>query len=59
METEIVGRLADGEEAMRAYAKTASCRRRRTSIVAIVGAMISVACIAAPVFELVERTAAL
>ena len=55
METEIVGWLADREEAIRAHAETLSCRRRRTSAVVIVGAMITVACIAALVFELVER----
>ena len=52
METEIVGWLADREEAMRAYAKTLPCRRRRTSTVVVVGAVMTVACIAA----MVERT---
>jgi hypothetical protein len=33
METEIVGLLADREEATRAYAKTLPCRRCRTSAV--------------------------
>ena len=57
METEIVGWLADREETIRAHPKT--CRRRRTSTVAIVGAMMTVACIAALFFELVERTVVL
>jgi hypothetical protein len=55
METEIVGWLADREEARRAHAKIPPHRRRRTSVMAIVGAMMTVACIAALVFELVER----
>jgi len=55
METEIVGWLADREEAMRAYAKTLPSRRRRINAVIIVEAMMTVACIAALVFELVER----
>ena len=59
METEVVGWLADREEATRAYAKTLPCRRWRTSAVVIVGAMMTVACIAALVFELVERTVVL
>jgi hypothetical protein len=59
METEIVGWLADREEAIRAHAKTLPCRRRRTSAVVIVGAMMTVACIAALVFELVERSVVL
>jgi hypothetical protein len=59
METEIVGWLADREEAIRTHAKTLPCRRRRTSAVVIVGATMTVACIAALVFELVERTVAL
>jgi len=59
METEIVGWLADREEAIRAHAKTLPCRRQRTSAVVIVGAMITVACIAALAFELIERAAVL
>jgi hypothetical protein len=59
MEIEIVGWLADREGAMWVCAKTSPCQRRRTSIVAIVGAMMTVACIAALVFELVERALAL
>jgi len=59
METEIVGWLADREEAIRAHAKTPPCRRRRTNAVVIVGAMMTVACIAALVFELIERAAVL
>jgi hypothetical protein len=55
METEVVGWLADREEAIRAYAKILPHRRRRTSAAAIVGAMMTVACIAVLVFELVER----
>ena len=55
METEVVGWLADREEAMRTCAKTQPYRRRRTGTVVIVGAMMTVACIAALVFELVER----
>jgi hypothetical protein len=59
METEIVGWLADREEAIRAHAKTLPRRRWRTSTVVIVGSMMTVACIAALVFELVERTVVL
>ena len=59
MESEIVGWLADREEATRAHAKTLPCRHWRTSAVAIVAAMMTVACIAALVFELVERTVVL
>ncbi len=60
METEIVGWLADREEAIRAHAKTLPCRRwRRSAVVIIVGAMMTVACIAALFFELVERTVVL
>jgi hypothetical protein len=55
METEVVGWLADREEAMRTWAKTQPHRRRRTGTVVIVGAMMTVAYIAALVFELVER----
>jgi hypothetical protein len=55
METEIVGWLADRQEAMRAHAKTLPYRRQRTGAIMIVGAMMTVACIAALVFELVER----
>jgi hypothetical protein len=56
METDVVGWLADREEAIRAYAKTLPHRRRRTGTVVFVGAMMTVACIAAlVVFELVER----
>jgi hypothetical protein len=55
METQIVGWLADREEAIRAHAKTLPCQRRGTSAVVVVGAMMTVACIAALVFELVER----
>jgi hypothetical protein len=55
METEVVGWLADREEAIRAYANTLPHRRRRASTVVIVGAMMTVACIAALVFELLER----
>jgi hypothetical protein len=58
METEIVGWLADREEATRAHVKTLPCRHWRTSAVAM-AAMMTVACIAALVFELVERTVAL
>jgi hypothetical protein len=59
METEIVGWLADREEAMRAHAKTLPRRRWRKSVIVIVGAMMTVACITALVFELVERTVVL
>jgi hypothetical protein len=59
METEIVGWLADREAVMRAYAQTPPRRRRRTSVVAIVGTKMTVAGIVALVFELVERTPAL
>ena len=58
METEIVGWLADREEATRAHVKTLPCRHWRTNAVAM-AAMMTVACIAALVFELVERTVAL
>ena len=56
MEPEIVGWLADREEAIRAYARTLLCPRRRASVVAIAGATLTVAGLAALVFELVERT---
>jgi hypothetical protein len=59
METEIVGWLADREEAIRAYAKTLPCRRRRTSAFVIAGTMMTVACIAALVFEWIERAVVL
>jgi hypothetical protein len=59
METEIVGWLADREEEIRAHAKTLPCQRRRASAVVIVGAMMTVACMAALVFKLVERTVVL
>src|SRR6476646_8154681 len=48
METEIVGWLADREEATRAHAKTLPCRRRHASAVVIVGAMMTVACMWQP-----------
>jgi len=54
MEKEVVGWLADGEEAIRTCAKTQPYRRR-TGTVVIVGAMMTVAYIAALVFELVDR----
>jgi hypothetical protein len=54
METEI-GWLADREEAIRVYANTLPCRRGHTSAVVTVGAVITVACIAALVLELVQR----
>ncbi len=41
------------------HAKTLPCRRWLTSAVVIVGAMMAVTCIAALVFELVERTVVL
>jgi D-serine deaminase-like pyridoxal phosphate-dependent protein len=56
---EIVGCLADREKAIRAHAKTLPCRRRRTSEVVVAGAMMTVACIAALAFELVERNVVL
>ena len=59
METEIVGWLADREEAAGAHAKTLPCRRRRTSEVVVAGAMMTVACIAALAFEWVERNVVL
>jgi hypothetical protein len=59
METEIVGRLADRDEAIRANAKTLPCRYGRTNAVVISGAKMTVACIAARVFELVERAVVL
>jgi hypothetical protein len=59
METEIVWWLADREEAIRAYAKTLPCRRRRTIAFEIVGTMMTIACIAALVFELIERAVVL
>ena len=55
METEIVGWLADREEAIRAHTKTLPCRRRRASAVVVAGAMLTVASLAALVFGLVER----
>jgi len=56
METEIVGWLADREEAIRAHAKTLPRRRGRTSAVVIVGAIMAFAFVAVLAFELVERT---
>jgi hypothetical protein len=56
METEIVGWLADREEAIRAYAKAQPCRRRRSIAIVVVGATMTAACIAVLVFELIERT---
>jgi hypothetical protein len=55
MEPEIVGWLADREEATRAYGKTLACRRRRTSAFVIAGAMLTATSLAVLVFELVER----
>jgi hypothetical protein len=56
METEIVAWLADREAAIRTNAKTLPCRRRRSIALVIVGATMTAACIAALVFELIERT---
>jgi len=59
METEIVGWLADREQAIRAHVKTLPCRRGRTSAIVIAGAIMAFAFIAVLAFELVERTPAL
>jgi hypothetical protein len=56
METESVGWLAYREEAIRAHAKALPGRRQPTNAVVIVWAVMTVACIAVLVLELVERT---